>query len=176
MVIRRNPVMAVIAAVTAIGIWVGPLAAPASASQKALQPGLNAATVAASVGISTQTATVVNGCSVHDWYYRIYLVGGPTLFRWNFELLSCISDDRKYWTFFDPGDEVALRDPVIRGSTVAEKTASPNGIMGSISVMYLGATFSYCPNGTCIKTFRPSLGWIYGLDGSRTYVGDVPLE
>ncbi|HEV8559618.1 MAG TPA: hypothetical protein VGR06_25045 [Actinophytocola sp.] len=168
--------MAVIAAVAAFGIWAGLFAAPASASQRAWQPHLNTATVAASVGIGVQTAAVVNGCSIHDWYYRIYLVGsGQTLFRWNFEVSSCISDDRKYWTLFLPDDSVALRNPVIQGSTVAEKTVAPNGIKGSISVLYLGATFNYCPNGTCIQTFQPRLGWIYGLDGSRVYVGDVPL-
>lgn len=176
MVIRRKPIMAVIAAAAALGIWAGPLAVPAAASQKAWQPDLDTGTVATAVGIGVQPTTVVNGCSIHDWYYRIYLVGGPTLFRWNFELLSCISDSGTYWTFFQPGDEVALRNPAIQGSTVVAKTPAPNGIRGPISVLYLGATFSYCPNGTCIQTFRPGLGWIYGLNGSRTYVGDVPLE
>jgi hypothetical protein len=173
----------------ACAIAVGLAAIPASASLNAGPPALVGETLTASFttapslssipgrGGTDSALTAEAVCGIHKWYYRIYVVSsGQTLFKWNFEFLYCY-EPNTLWEWADKNDTVELRDPSIQGSTVrAQIYATAAGIRGPLQMRSLGATFQYCPNGTCVKTFKPDLIYGYQLDGSRTYLGNVPLE
>ena len=186
--VRRKSVSAAIAVTTACAIAVGLVAIPASASRSAGPPIQVGETLTASFTPSSLSSIPgragVDGalaaaavCGIHKWYYRIYVVGsGQTLFKWNFEFLYCY-EPNTIWQWADKDDTVELRDPSIQGSTVPARIyATALGIRGALQLRSLGATFQYCPNGTCVKTFHPDLIYGYQLDGSRTYLGNVPLE
>lgn len=178
MVTRRRSALAVVAVLTACGVWSGVLAAPASASRGAGQPTIvTTLTTKVTTDVRTLDGVGVNAmvCKSHDWYYRIFIVNGPTLFRWTFQSTYCFEPNRN-WIYFTETDSVVLRDPSIQGSTVDPRIFAPNGLTGSISLRVIGAEFKYCPGGVCRQTFQPQLIWLYGLDDSRTYVGNVPLE
>lgn len=185
MVGRRKSALAAIA-VVAVGGWLGLFAAPAAAGPVTFSDGEVAQSVTTTAGparvLRTATTGAVNAaasenvCRTHNTYYRIYVRGtGQNLFIWTFSTDYCFLKN-EFWYKFLHSHRVTLRNPAIRGGTVDGKIYALNGINSSLMLEYKGASFQYCPGGTCRQTFTPRLAWAYSLNDTKVYLGDVPLE